>query len=221
MSARTPASSGHQIAEPASQAVLSRGMPSIVARSPEWAPAVDARVVRIGTWMWIGADALFFVAWFFAFFYLRALNNNHDFQTIYVVHPRRYMGGIIVLLIVAAAGLYWLGSRALANRRPSGRIFLWLALVAGILCIGFQIYEFGHLGFDPQLGGGYSSVFVGLKGAWFVQLVGAVLWMGTQVAQSRAGGDMSVRPASAAMFSYFLAFLAGINLIAYLVLYFV
>ena len=93
--------------------------------------------------------------------------------------------------------------------------------MAGILCIGFQIYEFGHLGFDPQLGGGYPSVFVGLKGAWLVQLVGAVLWMGTHVAQARPGGDMSVRPASTSMFGYFLAFLAGINLIAYLVLYFV
>jgi len=138
-------------------------MPSLIARSPEWAPAVDARLARIGMWMWIGADALFFVAWFFAFFYLRALDNNHDFHTIWVVHPRRYMGGIIVLLIAATAGLFWLGARALANRRANGRNLLWLALVAGILCIGFQIYEFGHLGFDPQMGGGYPSVFVGLQ----------------------------------------------------------
>jgi heme/copper-type cytochrome/quinol oxidase subunit 3 len=131
------------------------------------------------------------------------------------------MGGIIVLLIAATAGLFWLGARALANRRANGRTLLWLALVAGILCIGCQIYEFKNLGFDPTLGGGYPSVFVGLKGAWFVQLVGAVLWLGTHVAQARPGGDISVRPASAIAFSYFLAFLAGIGLIAYLVLYFV
>jgi heme/copper-type cytochrome/quinol oxidase subunit 3 len=212
---------GHQIAEPVPQPVLSRGMPSLIARSPEWAPAVDARLARIGMWMWIGADTLFFVAWFFAFFYLRALNNNHDFHTIWVVHPRRYMGGIIVLLIAATAGLFWLGARALANRRANGRTLLWLALVAGILCIGFQIYEFGHLGFDPQLGGGYPSVFVGLKGAWLVQVVGAVLWLATHVAQAKPGGDLTVRPAAAITFGYFLAFLAGINLIAYLVLYFV
>lgn len=212
---------GQPIAEPVPQPVLSRGMPSLIARSPEWAPAVDARLARIGTWMWIGADALFFVAWFFAFFYLRALNNNHDFHTIWVVHPRRYMGGIIVLLIAATAGLFWLGARAVASRRANGRTLLWLALAAGILCIGCQIYEFKNLGFDPTLGGGYPSVFVGLKAAWFVQLVGAVLWLATHVAQARPGGDMSVRPASAVSFSYFLAFLAGISLIAYLVLYFV
>jgi heme/copper-type cytochrome/quinol oxidase subunit 3 len=220
VSQRTHVTSGHQIAEPVPQPALSRGLPSLIARSAEWAPEVDARVVRIGTWMWIGADALFFVAWFFAFFYLRALDNNHDFHTHWILHPRRYIGGIIFLLIAAVAGLYWLGSRALANRRSNGRTFLWLALAAGILCIGFQVYEFGHLGFDPQLGGGYPSVFVGLKGAWLIQVVGAVLWLATHVAQARPGGDFTVRAASAASFGYFLAFLAAINLIAYLVLYF-
>jgi heme/copper-type cytochrome/quinol oxidase subunit 3 len=221
MSQRASATPATHVAEPVPQPALSRGMPSLSARAPEWAPVIDARLARIGMWMWIGADTLFFVAWFFAFFYLRALNNNHDFHTIWVVHPRRYMGGIIVLLIVAAAGLYWLGSRAVANRGANGRTLLWLALVAGILCIGFQIYEFGHLGFDPQLGGGYPSVFVGLKAVWVVQVVGAVLWLATHVAQSRPGGDVTVRPASAVTFGYFLAFLAGISLIAYLVLYFV
>jgi len=107
------------------------------------------------------------------------------------------------------------------TRRAIGRNLLWLALVAGILCIGFQIYEFGHLGFDPQMGGGYPSVFVGLKAAWLVQVVGAVLWLATHVAQAKPGGDLIVRPAAAITFGYFLAFLAGISLIAYLVLYFV
>jgi heme/copper-type cytochrome/quinol oxidase subunit 3 len=196
-------------------------MPSLITRVPEWTSEIDARLVRVGMWLWIGADVLFFVAWFFAFFYLRALNNHSDFHTIWIVHPRRYIGGIIVLLIAIAAGLYWVGSRAVANRRANGNALLWLALAAGILCVGFQVYEFKHLGFDPTLGGGYPSVFVGLKGAWFVQLVAAVLWLATHIAQARPGGDVTIRPAAAATFGYFLAFLAGISLIAYLVLYFV
>ncbi|HZK73445.1 MAG TPA: hypothetical protein VFD88_05545 [Clostridia bacterium] len=212
---------GHQIGEPTRSGAPAKGLPSLAVGSPEWAPAVDARVARVGMWLWIGADVLFFLAWFFAFFYLRALNNNHDWMSVWVVHPRRYMGGIILLLMAISAGAYWLGASAFTNRRSNGRMLLWLALAAGILCIVFQIYEFNHLGFDPQLGGGYPSVFVGMKGAWFIQVVGAMLWLASHVAQSKPSGDVAKRPGSAVSFGYFLAFLAGIGLISYLVLYFV
>jgi heme/copper-type cytochrome/quinol oxidase subunit 3 len=101
------------------------------------------------------------------------------------------------------------------------RTLLWLALVAGLLFIGAQIYEFQNLGFDPQQGGGYPSVFVGFKGVLMVQTAGALIWLGTQIAQSSAAGDMLIRRTTAATFSSFLWFLAGVGLLAYLVLYFV
>jgi heme/copper-type cytochrome/quinol oxidase subunit 3 len=196
-------------------------MPSLTERAPEWAPEVDGHLARVGMWIWIGADVLYFAAWYFAFFYLRALNNNHEFKPTGIFHPTRYAGGIIVLLVIATAALYWIGARSIANRAANGRALLWLALAAGILCIGFQIYEFGHLGFNPQLGRGYPSVFIGLKGAWLVQLVGAVLWLASHIAQSRPGGDVTIRPASAVTFGYFLAFLAAIGVISFLLLYIV
>jgi hypothetical protein len=48
-----------------------------------------------------------------------------------------------------------------------------------------------------------------------------MLWLATHIAQLRPGGDVNIRPASTGTFSYFLAFLAGIGVISYLVLYFV
>jgi heme/copper-type cytochrome/quinol oxidase subunit 3 len=218
MSQRT---AGRPVAEPRRGGGTSKGMPLLAAPTPEWAPEIDARLARVGTWIWIGADVLFFAAWFFAFFYLRALNNDHDWITKWIVHPRRYIGGIIMLLAVGTALAYWFGSRSITKQPIMGRRLLWLALAAGILCIGFQIYEFRHLGFDPQLGGGYPSVFVGLKAVWLVQVVGAALWLASVIAQSRPGGDVTVRPESAVIFGYFLAFLAGIGVLSYLVLYFI
>ena len=113
----------------------------------------------------------------------------------------------------------WMQQAARNVTMPRG--LLWAALVAGVLAIGVQVYEFGHLGFDPQQGGGYPSVFVGLKGSLLVQFAGALLWLLTHIAQARPAGDFLVRRASATLFSYFLLFLAGIGVIAYLVLYFV
>jgi heme/copper-type cytochrome/quinol oxidase subunit 3 len=198
----------------------SRGLPNLVASAPEWTPEVDARVSGVGMWIFIGANAMLFVAFFFAYFYLRSLNNGNDWMPAWVVHPRRYIGGIMVLLLVAGAALVWLGSRSVAKTPGSARRLLWLALLAGLLYIGFQVYEFKHLGFDPQLGGGYVSVFVGLKGVLFAEVVVAMVWLATLIAQAKPTGDATARPASAAAFGNFIVMLAAVGAIAYLVLYF-
>jgi heme/copper-type cytochrome/quinol oxidase subunit 3 len=138
----------------------------------------------------------------------------------WVVHPRRNGGTIIVALLVVSAALVFLGARSVAKTPASARMFLWLALLAGVLCVGFQIYEFKNLPFDPTLGGGYPSVFVGLKGVLMVQVVGAMLWLGTHIHQANPTGDSVARPASAVAFGHFMIFLAGASLVSYLVLYF-
>lgn len=215
------AASGQSIAEPERQGFLSAGMPALVSRSPEWAPEVDARLARVGTWIWIGADVFFFVAWFFAFFYLRALNNDNSWLPPGTTHPTRAIGALIVLLVVISAGLFWVGARSLVAKPATARMMFWLALAAGILAFAVQIYEYRHLGFDPQLGGGFPSVFVGLKGVWLFQLVGAMFWLATHIAQARPNRDATIRPGSAAIFGNFMVFLAAIGLVSYLVLYFV
>src|SRR6202162_4107263 len=103
------AASGQPIAEPDQHGFASAGMPTLVSRAPEWAPDVDAKLARVGTWIWIGADVFFFVAWFFAFFYLRALNNDYSWLHAGTTHPTRAIGAVIVLLAIASAGLYWAG----------------------------------------------------------------------------------------------------------------
>lgn len=199
----------------------SRGLPTLVASEPEWAPDVDARLARIGTRILVGADVFFFAAFFFAFFYLRAMNNNDAWLPSGTTHPTRAIGALIVLLLMVCAGLYVFGARSVAASYSTGRTLFWLALVAGVLSCAVQFYEFRNLGFDPQLGGGYASVFVGLKGVLLAQVVGALIWLGTHIAQAVPTGDSVARPASAALFGNFLIFLAGVSLVAYLVLYFV
>jgi heme/copper-type cytochrome/quinol oxidase subunit 3 len=183
----------------------------------EWAPAVDARVTRVGMRMFVVADAFLFAAFFFAFFYLRSMNNDYSWLPEGTTHPTRGVGALIVGLAILVAVLYMAAIRSVSTSRT----MMGLALAAGVLFIGAQVYEFRNLGFDPQQGGGYPSVFVGLKGVLMVQMAGAVLWLASNIAQSGPDGDMFIRRATAAYFANFLWFLAGIGLIAYLVLYFV
>jgi heme/copper-type cytochrome/quinol oxidase subunit 3 len=193
----------------------SEGTPSPVARANEWAPVIDAQVTRVGVWIFLIADLFFFAAFFFAFFYLRAMDNNKSWTPPGTTHPTIEIGALIAVLGVVAAAFYMAAMGNLGLRKS----LLWLALAAGILCCAAQVYEFRNLGFDPQLGGGYPSVFVGLKGALLVQMVGALLWLSTHIAQAGPTSDLQARPASAATFSHLLWFLAGVGVIAFLVLY--
>lgn len=183
----------------------------------EWAPAVDARVTKTGMRIFMLADAFFFFAFFFAFFYLRAMDNDNSWLPSGTPTPSRLIGALIAGLAILVAVFCMAALRGVSVSRA----MLWLALAAGILYLVAQVYEFRHLGFDPQLGGGYSSVFVGLKGVIMVQAACALLWLGSLIAQSRPGGDLMLRRATAASFTMFLWFLAGVGLLAYLVLYFI
>jgi heme/copper-type cytochrome/quinol oxidase subunit 3 len=196
-------------------------LPTVVVTAPEWEAAVDARLTRVGMRLFVGADVFFFAAFFFAFFYLRALNNDYSWLPAGTTHPTRAIGALIVVLLVACAGLYLLGARSAGTSPAMARLLFWLALLAGVLFVALQLYEFRHLGFDPKIGGGYPSVFVGLKGGMLIQVVGSLIWLATHIAQAKPAGDTNVRPESAARFGNFLLFLAGISLIAYLTLYFV
>lgn len=209
------------MSEQRATAEQSRGLPNLVAMQPEWAPEVDARLTRVGMRILLGADVFFFAAFFFAFFYLRSLNNDNSWLPPGTTHPTRAIGALIVLLLVVSAALYVLGARWVARSHSTARVLFWLALVAGVLFFATQVYEFKNLGFDPQQGGGFPSVFVGLKGTLLVQVVGALFWLGTHIAQAVPTGDTTARPASAGSFGNFLVFLAGVSLVAYLVLYFV
>ncbi len=193
----------------------------MVVAAPEWDPAIDARVARVGMWILLGCEVTFFAAFFFAFFYLRALNNNYSWLPPATTHPTRGFGGLIVLFLIACAAFYWLGARAVVASPARGRLLFWLAMLAGVLCIATQVYEFRNLGFDPQMGGGYPSVFVAMKGAFMVQLAGALFWLATHIAQAAPGGDSVLRPESTRRFGVFLIFLAGMSLVAFVILYFV
>ncbi|GAC1483610.1 MAG: hypothetical protein PVSMB9_09420 [Candidatus Dormibacteria bacterium] len=180
---------------------------------------LDARVVSVGVWLFLAADIFFFAAWWFSFFYLRALNNNQAWIVDGLTRPNRAYGLVVLLLAVGCAGTFFLISRA-APRTTVARLLGPVSLVLGLAACLFQGYEMWHLGFGLNQGG-YPSVFSGLTGSWLIHLLVAVTWLATIVAQSRPAGDTVVRPQSAAAFGRILLFIAAVGVINYLLLYLV
>ncbi|HEY8678582.1 MAG TPA: hypothetical protein VIN39_08125 [Candidatus Dormibacteraeota bacterium] len=181
--------------------------------------ALDARVVSVGVSLFLAADLFFFAGWWFAFFYLRALNNNQAWIIDGLTRPNRAYGLVVLLLAIGSAATFFLISRV-APRTTLFRLLSPVSLVLGLAACLFQGYGMWHLGFGLTQGG-YPSVFSGLTGSWLIQLLFAVGWLATVVAQTRATGDTVIRPHSAASFGRILIFLAAVGVINYLLLYLV
>jgi len=181
--------------------------------------ALDARLVAVGTWLFLAAEIFFFVAWWFAFFYLRALNNDQAWKAQGIGPPSKGYGAVVVVLALLTAGAYFVGSRPL-SRAFLFRLLTLVALILGIATCLFQGYEMWHLGFGLT-DGGYPSVFSGLTGSWVVQFALATAWLGSIVTQTGPAGDTVLRRRPAASFAWVLLFLAAIGVVNYILLYFV
>jgi heme/copper-type cytochrome/quinol oxidase subunit 3 len=181
--------------------------------------ALDARLVAVGTWLFLAAQIFFFAAFWFAFFYLRALNNSQAWRGQGVGPPSKGYGAVVLILAVLTAATYFVGSRQ-ATRALLFRLLTPVALVFGIATCLFQGYEMWHLGFGLT-DGGYPSVFSAMTAAWLLQFVGTTAWLASIVTQTGPAGDTVARRQPAASFAWVLLFLAAIGVVNYILLYLV
>jgi len=163
--------------------------PQIELEPPEWQP----RALRAGARGLCGAIAFFFVAFVFAYFYLRAQDPNKGWK-IGAVNPSLGLGILIAVVLVASA----LAMRVAATRPErtvsAGAVALGLALLSVVL----QVIEWTTLGFGPA-SGGYASVFVGWTAFYAVLTVVSAYWIEIQVATAWRRGREGVHATPAAV----------------------
>jgi len=151
-------------------------------------PEVERRIAHLGSILFAAATAFFFIAFLFAFVYLRALNSNGLWgagKPHHHVHASLGLGiAILVCILVSVAAV---GAVRLA---PA----FWLpaasaTLLLGLAAVALQCWQWAHLGFGPG-DGGYASVYLGWTGFFTIFVFGAVYWLETIVAtavRTRAG----------------------------------
>ncbi|MBA3841853.1 MAG: hypothetical protein H0X39_04410 [Actinobacteria bacterium] len=189
------------------------------------------------------ATAFFFLAFVFAYFYLRSLNNAGMWRPNHV-HPSITLGTIVTALVAAAALVVRLG---LADQRVGRRVQCRtkgaIALALGVAAVVLQIVEWESIDFGPA-SGGYASVFFGWTAALMLFLLGTIYWLETLLATAyryrnvphnnpppgeasgdryRTGHDIIeplslVTPGLEAL-TFYWSFLAGITVLAWVVLY--
>jgi heme/copper-type cytochrome/quinol oxidase subunit 3 len=197
---------------------------------PPEPPEIGARALYIAGRLLAGATTFFFLAFVFAYFYLRSLNQNHLWRPPHI-GPEQGFGVAIVLCLVASAALTIVAGRLMDRGLPAWLRPAALALLLGLAAVVLQCIEWSTQDFGPA-DGAYASVFVGWTAFYTIAVLGALFWLETHVATELrarrsparhgdiASPDELIRPGLDATVFYW-SFLVGIGVLTYVVLYLV
>jgi heme/copper-type cytochrome/quinol oxidase subunit 3 len=196
---------------------------------PPEPPEVGGRALTVASRMLCGATTFFFLAFLFAYFYLRSIDADGMWHPAHV-HPKQGLGVAFIACVVLSALL-----SIVAGRRMKAKSRTWLApgiaaVVLGLVAVAVQCVEYTVQHFGPT-NGAYASVFCAWTGFYLIAVLFTMYWLETQVAtevrarRQPAGseGDISdpdrlIAPAlDAAVF--FWSFLAAIGIVTYVTLY--
>jgi heme/copper-type cytochrome/quinol oxidase subunit 3 len=206
-------------------------------------PELLGRNLVSASYLMAGATAFFFIAFVFAYFYLRSVNNG-DMWKPSGVDASVAWGTVVVACYVASALIVRLGvndHRAL--RRAQWRLKGVVALLVGVAGLVLQVIAWTHEGFGPA-DGGFASVYFGWTAFLFLFVLGTLLWLEMTVATSlryrkietgapppgHASGDphrtahdirepLSLVRAELVGLSFFWTFLAAIAVVSWIILY--
>lgn len=199
-------------------------------------PELLGRNLISGGHLLASATAFFFLAFLFAYFYLRSLDNAGLWKP-KGVDASLAWGTVVTACIVVSAGLTRLG---LTDHRAGNRV-AWrrkgaLALALGVAALVLQAIAWTQQGFGPA-DGGFASVYFGWTAFLFLFVLGTVLWLEMTLATSIryrkiAGGaprpdetsadirdPLSLVRAELTALSFYWMFLAGIAVLTWIVLY--
>jgi heme/copper-type cytochrome/quinol oxidase subunit 3 len=181
-------------------------------------PEVQERNIWLGVRVMAGVTIMFFLAFVFAYFYLRSLNNGGHWRPTGIDPPQGYGAAIVALFALSAASFAYAGWAARSART-------WLPIAGIALALGIagcvvQGFEYANLGFSPTKGG-YASVFLGWTVLFTAFVLVAMYWVeivfATGVRHGRRREAYVPHGLDAA--SFYWALLATIGVIAWVILY--
>jgi heme/copper-type cytochrome/quinol oxidase subunit 3 len=195
---------------------------------PPEPPDVGARALYVAARLLAGATTFFFLAFLFAYFYLRSLNENHQWH-LSRVNADQELGAAIVACVLLSAVLAIVAGRQMKaeSRGWLGPAFASLGL--GLAAIALQCVEYTVQHFGPT-DGGYASVFCAWTAFFAIAALSTMYWLETQIATElrarrapAAHGDIKdpdrlIAPGLDA-FVFFWSYLAALGAIAYVTLY--
>jgi heme/copper-type cytochrome/quinol oxidase subunit 3 len=190
-------------------------------------PAARSLNLRLGARLFVAADSFVFLAFLFAYLYLRSLNQHGLWRPPHT-SPSLALGLITLVTVVGSAAAFMAALRMLRAGRPQNwRACAGLSLLLMLVALVVQGWQLVDPGFSPYHAGAFGSVFVGFTATLLAHLLGATYWLETIVASSGAfhrdgaeGAEPSLLYESAARaYGTFALFLAGVEVVAFVLIY--
>jgi heme/copper-type cytochrome/quinol oxidase subunit 3 len=197
-------------------------------------PEQLGRNLWAGSRLLAGALSCAFLAFLFAFWYLRVLDSNGLWAGPQGQRPEPplVLGVATACCVLLAVAIFHAAARAL--ERDAFRIWTRLSVLALALSVGalgLLVWQFAAIDFGPT-SGGYASVFIGWTAFLGLCLLGALYWLETLVAQSLSsrhhapvGEHTEITDASSLLspeakaFAFFYSFLGAVALLTFAMLY--
>jgi heme/copper-type cytochrome/quinol oxidase subunit 3 len=144
---------------------------------------LDVRDQSTAGRLFVAADAFLFLAFLFAYLYLRALDNNHMWNP-HGQNPSGTMCVVVLVLVIVTAALVHVASGRLASSGPAAfRAPALAAIGVGLVAAVLAASQVFRPGFSPSHAGGIGSVFIGFIAVYFIHLLGGLYWLETQAVQ--------------------------------------
>jgi heme/copper-type cytochrome/quinol oxidase subunit 3 len=196
---------------------------------PPEPPDVGARALSVAARLLCGATIFFFLAFLFAYFYLRSINVEHMWRPPHV-HPSQGLGASFIVCLLLSVALAIVAGRQMkaGSRGWIGPAVAGVAL--GLIAVALQCVEYTAQHFGPT-DGAFASVFCAWTGFYLIAVLATMYWLETQVAteirarREPAGREGDIRdpdrliaPALDAAVFYW-GFLGGLGVVMYVTLY--
>src|SRR5271165_2056964 len=150
------------------------------------------RALSVAARLLAGATIFFFLAFLFAYFYLRSINEDgwwkptatllKEQKEVHVsLTPNAGLGVAFIVCLLLSVALTIVAGRQMKQRSRTwlgpaiGGVLLGLAAVA-VQCIEFTVQHFG------PTDGAYASVFCTWLGLYLIAVLATMYWLETQVA---------------------------------------
>jgi heme/copper-type cytochrome/quinol oxidase subunit 3 len=197
---------------------------------PPEPPELSARALAVGSRLLAGGTTFFFLAFVFAYFYLRSINEENMWRPAHThLDPNQALGAaMIACVVVSALATILAGNRMKVGGRNWAAL-LALAVVLGLAGIALQCIEYTVQHFGPT-DGAYASVFCAWTGLYLIAALATMYWLETKLATELrarrspgahgdiAAPDLLIAPGLGAVV-FFWSYLAGIGVLMYVVLY--
>jgi heme/copper-type cytochrome/quinol oxidase subunit 3 len=177
---------------------------------------IRARNTTFGILLFIGADASFFLAFVFAYLYLKTIDTP-DLWMGSSNGGSVLLGGIVGVALLVGGVAAWRGVRGLregtTERWRSGAAIAVLTGIVALIAIAWQL---ATIGYNPS---GYDSVLIGWNAALGLHiLVVTPLLVGSFLERRGPGPIPAADLTSVAALTWVWAFLAAIGLLGFLLL---